>query len=849
MAADRERRTTTIGKWLLALVVPGAALAIGSLLPAVLVTVTLAAAASCVLLWLEPPRRGARAGRWVLAAFAILLGATVLQAIPLPAGLVSTIAPGNADVWARALSPLREGGPAWHPISVAPAATHVEVLRGVLYGCVFLAALRVTLSEGGVRFLEGVVIAAASMLALSTLAHNAVHAERVFGVYQPREMQGYVAGRIGPLLNPNHIAAYCNVGALTAAGVALADRRMTPRALAAGAAVLLAFTSVWAGSRGGTGSLVVGALLVAGLTFLRARKRHTAGQVELVIVVVALVAAGALVGVSASEVARGDLAGRDMAKLEIVRTAFRLVPVAPVFGVGRGAFESMFPLVREGTTYFTFLRAENIVAQWVVEWGVPVSLGGAVALFLALRPNVLLRAERPPIGAWVAIVAALLHDLVDFHLEVPGVTVLVAVCVAIVVGARRSSQDRKRETRGARLEPVVAFASAGAAALAALVVAPDFTHTLSDDRDLVAKLAVDPAVSREDFHATLRAAMLRHPAEPFLPLAGAIHAQARGGESVVPWVARALERYPRFGRAHLVLARSLAPRSRAQARLEYRLAYEYDANVRASVLREVPFVIEDEASALEVVADGGAGVEMLENLSSALAARLPSTAARLDEELVRRDPSAPGPLRRRALAALGDLANDHPWCADRARCAGEGLAAAEALVRLQPESCEPRVLTARLVIAMGRTAQALDGLTEALDRTRDRGACVRELVTLCLEAGDRRRADAALERATRAGCGSHDDCLDLYTWAARTEEGRGNILRAISFHKRAAELSPERDEHLSKIAELAERAGLTTEALDAYGKLAMRHPDDPAWRRRADELRDASMRQRMRAPR
>lgn len=830
-----------------ALVVPGAALAIGSLLPAVLIAVTLAAAASTVLLWLEAPRRGSRAGRWVLAAFAILLGATALQAIPLPAALVSSLAPGNADVWARALSPLREGGPGWHPISVARTATNVEVLRGVLYACVFLSALRITLSEGGVRFLESVVVASACTLALSTLAHASVHAERVFGAYQPRDAQGYVSGRIGPLLNPNHVAAYCNVGALTAAGVAVGDRRVMPRALAAAAAVLLAFTSVWAGSRGGTASLVIGALLVTGLALHRKRQRHTVGQVEIVIVVIALVGAGALVGMSASEVARGDLAGRDMAKLDIVRSAFRLVPVSPIFGVGRGAFESMFPLVRQGTTYFTFLRAENILAQWVVEWGIPVSIGAAGALFFALRPSVLLRADRPPIGAWTAVIVAVLHDLVDFHLEVPGVTVLVAVCIAVVVGARRASQERKREKRGAGVERIVAFASVGAAALAALIVAPDVTHTLSDDRDLVARWAVDPAVSREDFHRTLRAAMLRHPAEPFLPLAGAVHAQARGGESVVPWIARSLERYPRFGRAHLVLARSLAMRNRAQARLEYRLAYEYDANVRASVLREVPLVIDDEASALELVADGDGGVEMLENLSSALAIRLPATADRLDQELARRDPSAPGPLRRRALAALADLANDHPWCSDRAKCAADGIASAEALARLQPESCEPRVLRARLEIAMGRTAHALDSLSEALDAVRERAACVRQLVTLCLEAGDRRRADAALERATRAGCGSRDDCLDLYTWAARTEEGRGNTVRAITFHKRAAELTPETDEHLSKIAELAEHAGLTSEALGAYGKLAMRHPEDPNWRRRADELRDASMK-RLQAP-
>src|SRR5262245_40584446 len=111
MASTRnERATTKAGRWLLAGVVPGSALALASLLTPVLIVVTIAAAAACVLLWMERPSRAPRAVRWVLIALGILLAMTLLQAVPLPAGVISVIAPSNADVWARALTPFREPG-------------------------------------------------------------------------------------------------------------------------------------------------------------------------------------------------------------------------------------------------------------------------------------------------------------------------------------------------------------------------------------------------------------------------------------------------------------------------------------------------------------------------------------------------------------------------------------------------------------------------------------------------------------------------------------------------------------------------------------------------------------------
>jgi tetratricopeptide (TPR) repeat protein len=838
MTGPAPHRTTTLGTWLLAAVVPASALAIGSLLTWILLVIALSAALACVLLWWEPPPRSSRASDWVLLAFAILLGMTVLQALPLPAGVVAAVAPANADIWSRALTPLHEAGPSWHPLTVAPPATHVEILKGFLYGCVFLGALRIALAERGSIALERIVVGAACIVALSSLAHPAVNGARVFGLYSPRNVHGFAPGRIGPLLNPNHLAAYLNVGACVAASAALATRRRSmPRPLAVGAALLLAGTSVWAGSRGGTASLVLGGLLLAALTFYQ-RKRHSGiARAEALLVLGSFGAAAVFLGIASSDIARGDLAGHDTTKLSIIRTASRLVAFSPIFGTGRGTFETVFPLVNTDTVYMTFLRAEDIVVQWTSEWGLPATIVGAAALMIAMRPMVVLAAARPPTGAWVALVVVFLHDFVDFHLEIPGVVTLTMLCVALVVSARGMKSDPRPARFGTRRLKMIALATAAATVMAAMVVVPNMRHSLWEDRDSIAHAALDTSLSAEQWRTEIRAAILRYPAEPYFPLAGGIHAQRVRDESAVPWVARALERYPTFGRAHYILARSLASHHRAQARLEYRLAYTTDRALRPMIEREAAHLVDDFDSALELVADDADGAAMLESLATSLPSRLPATSVQLDAELERRAPRSTGPLRRRVQAAIVDVAAEEPWCSERSRCLDEGIAAAKKLVALDGTRCEPHVLLASLRIMKGEVGPALDDLARNLETTTERATCLRELVRLSFTNHQTRRADMALEQALKSGCGTREDCVALYVWAGTIEEGRGHFTQASNFYGRAAELAPENDAYLASVVETATRAGLFGAALQASERLAARHPDDPRWRARASELR------------
>lgn len=841
MAEDRDTRALAVGKWLLAAVVSTSGLALGSIPAEVLVVMSALSAVACALLWMAPATVPGTAG-WILLAFALLTGMTIMQILPLPAGLADALTPANAESWARVLAPMREPGPAWHSLSLAPAATRVEVVRGFFYGCVFLAALRVTALENGRKFLVRVVVFATGAMALATLAHLAVGAERVFGIYAPREAYAYRAGHLAPLLNLNHLAAYLNIGACVALG-ALIDGRAMPRALAACAALVVAATSVWQGSRGATATLVLGLVAIGALSSVAKKRRSTSGarsdrstrsvRIAGVIVAVSVL----LSSIALSDVARGRLANTDLVKIEVAKSALRLFADSPWFGVGRGAFESVFWAVREGDRYVTFTHPENLVAQWLVEWGAPVSLAAAALVAWALRPRNVVQAERPAYGAWIGILVTVLHDLVDFHLEVPGVVALVAVCAAVVIGGRTSSRAaRTSDVRGvARCVRFVAFASAGTTVIALVAMAGDVGHSLAEDRQHVGAMAVDKTISATEFRTALRAAMLRYPREPYFPLAGAVRAQQTEDPAVIAYIGRALELNPHFGRAHLLLARTLAQRNPAQARLEYRLAFENDAALRDRVTEAIRLVVGTD-SALELVPAGDAGVELLEQIIVHVAPRLPSTAVALDAEIERRVQTAKGPVRRRIAAALSDARDEAVWCADN-RCLAAALRDAEVLAEREPTKCKSQLLLADVRVAMGEPQRAADNLEGALDLVVDRTSCRRELVSLLFRTGQNRRGDVALAQIVRAGCGTSTECIEQYTWAARLEESRGQFASAVRLYKRVLDIAPDRDDLLEHIGELGGQHGVMADSIDAYGILARRHPSDPRWPARIAELR------------
>ena len=806
-------------------------MALGSQHATVLCVVTALMAVAAALTWVAgPPIRARSAASLLVLTACVLTGFTALQCIPIPAAWLAAIAPANADIWSRALSPFHEAGPPMVPLSVDPVATRVQVLRGAAYLGGFLAALRLAHRHEGLVFLERTLVAASLAMAAVALLHPALGAERVFGTYRPI-FDAYETRHIAPLLNPNHLAAYLNIGMCVALGAALASRPTVPRPLAIGAVLLLVAVQLFASSRGGVISMVVSILAVLAISLASRRAEVAAPLSGLVTGAAALAGVGMLVLFS-SETAWKELASTDSSKLRVLPQAMRLEPSFTWLGSGRGTFESVFPSVSTGTVFQSVTHPENWIVQFVVEWGVPLSLVAIACMAFALRPSTVLARSSAPVGAWGALVGATVHNLVDFNSEIPGVVLALTACAGLIVGGSSGAPQKSILGRWSQ-HPRGVVATVVLVSLGSIwFVLPGFEHELEPERRALRDRVLDSSLPREQFHVFAREAMLRHPAEPFLPYLGALRAAARRDESVLPWAARALERAPVYGRAHLLLARALFGSSPAQARLEYRLAYEQDGSLRDVVAKEAPRLVTNFDDAMELVATGPAGEPMLLSLVEALAPRLPATRTLLVQELRARVPESPAANKFAIQDALDELhaGDGAPWCnEDQPKCSERAMAASAHLIQLSPESCDGYGLRAELLAAAGDGMKAVDLLEQATTHVADPAGCARKLVAMAKSTGQVARAEVALEKLTNLGCATEAECVANVIFAAQTEEALGHKRRALAFYRKGNERAPERDDLLVEIARIAIDLDLHAEALDAYDRLARRQPGDARW--------------------
>ncbi len=817
---------------MLAISIAGSALAVGSVHTVTLCVVTTMLAITAVVAWWNAEPLRMRAGATMLVATGCALTLyTACQCIPMPIHWLAAIAPHNADVWSRALAPLREPGPTWAPISLDPGATRIEVLKGVAYLLALITALRLVRNREGVRFLSAVIVVTGILLAAAALLHPAFGMHKLFGVYEP--VGGIAERHIAPLMNPNNLAGYLNMALCLAFAATLSPEPPVPRAISGAVVVLLGATQVWIASRGGVVTMVLGALIVLAIVRI-VRSGRRAAIVTLSLVTGVAAAAGVvLIVLGGSDEASDELLDSDVSKLKYFAQVMHMLPAAPIFGCGRGAFASAFQAFRTTPGYLTFAYPENVIAQWILEWGLPVGAAGLAAVAFALRPSAVIARSITASGAWAGIVAASVQNLGDLGSEIPGLVLAGTVCAAIVVGGAPGHKPRLRIEQWSH-RPRVVGACAGIAALVSVVLASRGRGVeLTDDQGTMYRAFSERRLSVAEAHALARATMLRHPAEPYLPFAVALRVTYVRDDNPMPWLGATMERANVYGPAHAILARLLAGRSPAQARLEYRLAMEQMPEEWWLVEKELGAVVHGYDDAMEVVPDGKLGTIILNSLIASLSNRLPATTVRLDAELAARAPMDSGVAARQATRAVEDVEGDGaPWCDGslRVECVREALAKAQYAEQLAPKDCAPYTLEARVRLAQGDNAGGLSDVERALDVVTDRVTCLESLAGMAYTAGDKTRAELALEQIANAGCGDIADCTRNSLWVAQQEEAHGFSGKALGLYRRVFERAPEDDTALESIARLAAQTGLHAEAAEDYAQLGRRHPTDERWK-------------------
>ena len=393
--------TRRVAGWLRLALVAAAPLLLGSVHPPVIIAESLACIAALILTLL-PGHRGSGWNRayslpWLVLLLAAGVGLTLLQLVPLPP-VVGALAPAWAQVWSGAEALAGRSG--WHPISLDPAATALEALRGM--GLVSLAlAQAIVVRREGVgairRVLWAIAAAGAFSVAVFTLQW-ATHAPELLGFYLPVEW-----GPAEPLYRATFVsgsqqAAFAGLAMLASIPLVLDPRRPNLRIVGGivlgicfGALVLTLSLPAWLAF----GSAA--ALLLAGQAIVRRKgglaiQAHVAAAVAIVLVLSTAFAVSRSGSLSDDDLTPRT-SGLTMSRLDDVRDAVDLVRDHAVLGIGRGALEAVFPAYNRQAPGLRFHHLDNQVVEAVAEWG----FSGA-ALLLLLVAAFVAAARRQVLG-------------------------------------------------------------------------------------------------------------------------------------------------------------------------------------------------------------------------------------------------------------------------------------------------------------------------------------------------------------------------------------------------------------------------------------------------------------------
>jgi O-antigen ligase len=276
----------------------------------------------------------------------------------------------------------------------------------------------------------------------------------------------------GPFVNRNHFAGYMEM--LIPLPVALMVGRAVgkDRWLMYGfVAALMSLAVIASLSRGGMVSVLASLIFIAiGKSRLRRNARRR-GQEErpwlsrvkrlgaaaalMVVMTVGVFWLGAepvlnRLGRSIEQLQTGEAAGESLSRSGIWRDTGKLIGANLWFGVGLGAYESVFPAYSLNNIEMVVTHTHNDYLQILADCGV---IGGLLAgWFLVVIFRAVWQAIKSPdgflaalaLGCGAGIFAMLLHSLFDFNLQIPSNALLFLMLCAIVSHLARVARGSEK---------------------------------------------------------------------------------------------------------------------------------------------------------------------------------------------------------------------------------------------------------------------------------------------------------------------------------------------------------------------------------------------------------------------
>ncbi len=468
-AGHRRQRTRWIAR-ILMLLVPVVALGYqGGAPPEAAIALTgLLAVVWLFTLGAQPHKNPSFVGGWLLLA----LGAwTAVQVVPLPRGLTGLLAPQSLQLWDQGRAALGLPQATLVAIARAPGDAALQACVYLLAGTVGVLSSTLLMGRQGrlwLRWVSLVLVLLPVLTGLGFLGETFLIPE------------GFLPEGVRPLLeqirlvNPNHVAAVCNLGLAVALGHSVHSRGVTQEILFGVAALMLASTAVATGSRGGivvAAGTLLGTILASPTapSYMRVDPRDRKATARLrsavfgaIVLLVVLVVALPIIE---REMTPPDQLHSDP-KVGVWTHALGLLPKIAMLGWGPGGVAVEMPRVIPASVRFDFI--ENLLLDRLFASGLILGLVFLIGLGWTTR-RALLRVHSVLDGksfavAWCAFLVA---NLVDFSFEVLGPLVLFGVVgAAFGFTGQRTAAEVAQAERGVWRGHRMAMSATGVALLA-----------------------------------------------------------------------------------------------------------------------------------------------------------------------------------------------------------------------------------------------------------------------------------------------------------------------------------------------------------------------------------------------
>lgn len=430
----------------------------------------------------DAPIGPARLPLLVKSLLGVFLAVSVLQIVPLPAGLVRVVSPKAFDIYAGLVQNGLAAPSSRLTLSLVPAASLAELVLVLSYGLFGYLVLRTVRTRRRAEILVVVVLASALFQALFGMVEVFSGHEHLLG--RPKR---YNLGSVtGTYVNRNHLAGFLEMAFPLALGYLLVKARY----FAMEKGLSLRRKIVWFGQESLQWTLLLGLVpvfIALGIVFSKSRSgilvlalttvlaaaaasswrefsegdapngkgsgRRRFGAIVRAVAAVVLAAAVWLgIGPVIARFSEVDVSSE--ARRTFYRNTLELIGDFPLAGTGKGTYVNAYPIYEKVDDRLRLSFAHNDYLEYAAENGVVAGAALTLAgLGLLVWLASLWRRRRDPfakgigLGAGLAVFALLVHGLTDFNLQIPANAVhFVAMATLAAAVLVKRGDARLRDT-------------------------------------------------------------------------------------------------------------------------------------------------------------------------------------------------------------------------------------------------------------------------------------------------------------------------------------------------------------------------------------------------------------------